>query len=198
MRVSVFVGDIADAEADALCTSTNPRLSLMMGTGGSVRSRGGFEILKACEEIVEAEVLRSGRGALIAGTAHATAAGQLPHKAILHCVASDTTHHSSPVIIAACVRNAIARALETGCRSIAMPVFASGHARVRFEQSVQTMATELLRAGDILDEITVVVLDSEHASEACAILSWVLRSDVRVRNVRRQEPVQSGWLDYED
>ena len=33
MRVTVFAGDLCDVHAEALCTSTNPRLSLAMGTG---------------------------------------------------------------------------------------------------------------------------------------------------------------------
>jgi len=50
MRISLFSGDLCDVEAEALCTSTNPRLSLAMGTGGSVRSRGGYEILDHCRQ----------------------------------------------------------------------------------------------------------------------------------------------------
>ena len=34
MKTTIFTGDITDAPADAICTSTNPRLSLVMGTGG--------------------------------------------------------------------------------------------------------------------------------------------------------------------
>jgi O-acetyl-ADP-ribose deacetylase (regulator of RNase III) len=54
MRISIFAGDICDVQAEALCTSTNPRLSLAMGTGGSIRGRGGYEILRECEAIVAA------------------------------------------------------------------------------------------------------------------------------------------------
>jgi len=35
MRISIFAGDICDVPAEALCTSTNPRLSLAMGTGAA-------------------------------------------------------------------------------------------------------------------------------------------------------------------
>lgn len=161
MRVTVFAGDLADAAADALCTSTNPRLSLMMGTGAAVRARGGFEILRACEAIVAG-------GSLPAGSVHVTTAGRLPHRLIIHCVASDGTHRSSPEIVAACTRNALIAARTAGCRSVAMPVFASGHARVRFDVALQTMAREL-RSSD-LEEVVIVVSDLERAEEAQAIL----------------------------
>src|SRR6185503_1161355 len=97
------------------------RLSLMMGTGGSVREHGGFEILRACEAIVE------DHRPLPAGSAWVTTAGALRYWMVIHCVASDTSHHSSPAIISTCVVNAITSAEEAQCRSIAMPVFASGH-----------------------------------------------------------------------
>ena len=64
MNVSIFAGDITDAPADAICTSTNPRLSLMMGTGGAVRERGGFGVLRECEAIV------AGSPPLRAGSVH--------------------------------------------------------------------------------------------------------------------------------
>lgn len=168
MRFSVFAGDIADAEADALCTSTNPRLSLMMGTGASVRARGGFAVLRACEAIVGEERRRSGRF-LPAGSVHVTTAGELPQRLIIHCVASDGAHRSSTEIVAACVRNAALLAVAAGCRSVAMPVFATGHARVPFARAVRIMAEELRTVAPQLD-VVFVVNDVERAEEAQAIL----------------------------
>lgn len=162
MSLSIFVGDIADAEADALCTSTNPRLTLVMGTGAAVRARGGFAILRACEAIVS----RAG-GHLPAGSVHPTVAGDLPHKVILHCVASDGAHRSSPQIIAACVHNALAAAHAAGCRSIAMPVFGTGHARVRFAEALRTIVDAV--ANDPLS-ITLVIKGPDRAEEAGTLL----------------------------
>ena len=159
MNVTIFAGDIADAEADAVCTSTNPRLSLMMGTGASIRGRGGFSILRECEAL---------GGPHPAGSVHATSAGVLRFRLAIHCVASDSSHRSSPNIITACVKNAIACARAAGCRSIAMPVFGSGHASVRFEVALRTML-------DALHDIDVVIAvnDPERADEAHRILGKV-------------------------
>src|SRR6185369_3811807 len=100
MRVSIFVGDIADAPAEAICTSTNPRLSLMMGTGASIREKGGWDVLRACEAIVKEKPLR-------AGSAVRTTPGALRCKTIIHCVASNESHLTSAAIVQACVRNAL-------------------------------------------------------------------------------------------
>jgi O-acetyl-ADP-ribose deacetylase (regulator of RNase III) len=155
MNVSIFAGDIADATADAVCTSTNPRLSLMMGTGAAIRGRGGFSILRECEAIVA-------RGEPLApGSVHTTSAGDLPHKLVIHCVASDASHRSSPSVITACVRNAIARARAAGCTSIAMPVFGTGHAGVKFDVALRAMF-EAFQGIDVV----IVVSDPERAERA--------------------------------
>ena len=163
MKITVFQGDITEAPADAICTSTNTRLTLMMGTGGAVRERGGFEVLRACEDLLA----RSGRPQLPPGSAHTTTAGKLPYKAAIHCVASDpSTHISSEAIIAACVRNALARADEIGCTTLAMPIFATGHARFSFAKAVRTIIATLQNAKTTVSEVVLAVGDPEKAATA--------------------------------
>lgn len=166
-EIAVFVGDLTDAPAEAICTSTNPRLSLMMGTGGAVRERGGFEVLRACEAVVKA----AGHPHLPAGSAHVTTAGALPYKAIIHCVASNETHVSSPAIIQSCVKNALAAADAASCATVAMPLFATGHARVRFDRAMQAMAEALRSASTSVKRVVVVVHDASRADEARQIFN---------------------------
>ncbi len=163
MRITVFTGDLTDAPAEALCTSTNPRLSLMMGTGGSVRDRGGFEVLR------EAEALLAGK-TLVPGSVVTTSAGRLPYKAIFHCVASDANHRSSAQIIRACVANALAEADKIGCESIAMPLFATGHAHFKFVDSLTTMRDALRAAVTKVEHVIVVVFDADWTEDAERIL----------------------------
>jgi O-acetyl-ADP-ribose deacetylase (regulator of RNase III) len=163
LRISLFVGDITDVQADAVCTSTNPRLSLMMGTGGSVRERGGFQVLRECEKL-------TGGHSLPPGSAYVTSGGALPFKAVIHCVASDTSHRSSPALVQLCVKNALARADATGCKSVAMPVFGSGHARVRFDQALKAMCDTLRASESAVEQVVIVVYDPDSAEDARAIL----------------------------
>ena len=164
MKISLFVGDITYVLADAVCTSTNPRLSLMMGTGGAVRERGGFQVLRECEKL-------TGGHSLPPGSANVTSGGALPFKAVIHCVASDTSHRSSPALVRLCVKNAIARADAIGCKSVAMPVFGSGHARVKFDQALNAMCDVLNTVDTAVEQVIIVVYDAEHAAEAAKSLS---------------------------
>ncbi|HEX9162077.1 MAG TPA: macro domain-containing protein [Thermoanaerobaculia bacterium] len=177
MNVSIATGDIADARADAVCTSTNPRLSLMMGTGASIRDRGGFEVLRACEQLIDDEARRSGRHVLPIGSAHATTAGSLPFKIAIHCIASDATHHlSSPEIIRSCVHSALKVAESHGCASVAMPVFAAGHAHMRFELALTSIAEALRDAKTSVRDVTIVVYDPERRDDAQRLVNAVMSS----------------------
>jgi len=161
LKITVFHGDITEAPAEAICTSTNARLTLMMGTGGAVRERGGFEVLRGCEDVVA----RSGRAQLPCGSVHVTTAGRLPYRAVIHCVASDpSTHVSSDSVIRACVRNALARADELGVRVLAMPVFATGHARFRLDRAVGVMREALESAVTNVEHVVLVTDDAEKAA----------------------------------
>ena len=161
--VSIFEGDITDATADAVCTSTNPRLSLMMGTGSAVRERGGFEVLRACEQIVRNKPLP-------AGSAHVTTAGALPFRIAIHCVAANENHLTSAAVIRACTRNALLRAAENGCSSVAMPVFGSGHGRFKFDQALATMLEAIREAPPSIARVVIAVNEPERAAAARRIL----------------------------
>lgn len=169
MKVSILLGDLTEAAADAVCTSTNPRLSLMAGTGGAVRDRGGFEILRACEEIVEAT-----GGGLRIGSAHPTTAGKLPFKAIIHCVASNAVHLSSTEIVRLCVKNALACADSTGCRIVAMPVFATGHAGLKFDRAIAAMAEALDGAATEVERVIIVINEPDRAEAARRVMRKML------------------------
>lgn len=169
MRVSFFAGDLTDAPADALCTSTNPRLSLMMGTGGAVRDRAGWGVLRECEAIMD-ESAKNGRATLQPGSVHVTSGGKLPQKAVFHCIASDNAHVSSESIIGACVRNALSAADERQIHSLAMPVFGTGHARFRYEKSLAAIAAALGDSQTLVERVIIVVDDADRIPDARRVL----------------------------
>ena len=169
LKITIFTGDICDAGAEVLCTSTNPRLTLAMGTGGSVRDRGGYGILRECERIVE-----TAGGSLPPGSVHETSAGDLNAQAVMHCVASDYDHRSSAQIIESCVRESLATADAKGYASIAMPVFAAGHASFGFARSLEAMARAIKNASTRVAQLIIVVYDAGRADEAATILRAAL------------------------
>jgi len=186
MKLSIFVGDIADAPADALCTSTNSRLTLMMGTGASIRARGGVAVARACEALAP----------LPPGAARATTAGALPCKITIHCVASDANHHSSEAIVRSCVTNALACADDAACATVAMPIFGTGHARFAFAASARAMALTALAVSTRVCEVKFVTNDDERVEELREILQTVTGRPVEVERSAAAEPeAESFWSD---
>lgn len=184
MKFSIFFGDIADAPADAVCTSTNPRLSLMMGTGASVRARGGPEVMHACE----------GLAPRAPGTVHVTTAGALPHKVVIHCVASDAAHHSSIAVVRSCVVHALAAADAADCATVAMPVLGTGHARLRFADAARAMARTALDTSTHVREVKFVTNAEERVDELRAVLQETAGAAVEVeRSATLNAEPDSFW-----
>ena len=193
MRVSIFAGDLCDVQAEALCTSTNPRLSLAMGTGGAVRSRGGYQILRECEAIVDA-AHQLGRRGLPAGSAHQTSAGELAAKILIHCVGSDAGHRSSAAIIRDCVVNALALADAAGCESIALPVFGTGHARFKFDDAIRVMAEALRDSATAMRHVFIVIYDDERVDTVLRVIRSVIPdAEVDVQRGPASEEAVGMW-----
>jgi len=173
MNILLYIGDICKAPVEVICTSTNPHLELMAGTGGAVRDAGGWVIQEECNELIDAEKSKSGNKYLPMGSAWRTGAGSLPFRAVIHCVAADPFHSSTTHIIAECVQNLLREAapLDPPIRSIAMPVFASGHVEHDFKQALESMLEILLDVHGIdIEHCLIAILEERHASIAKQIL----------------------------
>jgi len=173
--VSLFSGEIVEAPAEAICTSTNPRLSLGGGTGRAVLEETGWGLKRQLETIVEAEARRTGASELPVGFVCATLGGRPPHRLIVHCVASDHAHRSSPEAVRLCVEGALREAAGAGCATLALPVFGAGHATLPFDVALQALAEALRDAAPSpLREVLIVVLQPDRLDRAREVLDRVL------------------------
>jgi O-acetyl-ADP-ribose deacetylase (regulator of RNase III) len=170
LRVTLFEGDVTSAPSEAVCTSTNGRLSMMGGTGGDVLRRGGWSIRRECEAILAKQREKTGEEQLPPGTVWTTTAGRLAAQVVIHCVASDGSHRSSRELIRGCVVGAFSAAVMESCRSIAMPVFGTGHAAFNFDEALETMAAVLTQTAEPLDEVLIVIAKPNRVERAKRIL----------------------------
>ena len=190
MKFSIFIGDIADAPAEAVCTSTNPRLSLMMGTGAAIRRRGGPAVMQACDALL------IGRKNLPAGTAHPTTAGTLPNKVAIHCVASDAAHRSSEAIVQSCMASALACAHALGCTSVAAPIFGTGHARLSFATAARAMAQRAVAMPDSIEHLIFVTNDDENVDVLRAILENTTGQPIEIERSKEIESESPSFWSF--
>jgi serine/threonine-protein kinase len=128
-KVTLRVGNLADAEADAIVSSANDTLLMRSGVADALRRAGG--------DAIEDEVLALGHKPL--GSCVSTGAGTLRAKNVLHAVSAWNE--------ASCVGRATQRALlladELGHRHLAVAALGTGAARVSMEASASAMMTSL-------------------------------------------------------
>lgn len=165
IRIAVAVGDLAVAPADVLCVSTNPRLTLLGGTGAAVVEAGGWSIRREADEIREERAREIGEEDLPEGSVHRTGAGRLPYRAILHCVASGQAHRTSEETIRRCVLGALERAAAEDASSLAMPIFAAGHVGFAFDRALGAVVDALRQAETPIEEVVLVVDRPERGTE---------------------------------
>jgi O-acetyl-ADP-ribose deacetylase (regulator of RNase III) len=175
LEVSLFVGELADAPTRVLCTSTNPRLSMLGGTGSAVVERAGWGVHKEAQAVVQRAAAGSGRTGVAIGTVHRTSAGRLPHAFLLHCVVSGPGRAASAEAIRSCVQGALMETERAGCPSLAMPVFGSGHASFPYERAITAMAEALLAYTLPVPRVVVVVFDPDRLPPVERVLDGVLR-----------------------
>jgi serine/threonine-protein kinase len=150
LKLTLAVGDIAKASADAIVSSANFELRMRSGVGDALRLRGGDDI--------EHAAMLGGEQPL--GSCIRTRGGKLETKHLFHAVSAWNE--------VSCVGRAFARALllaeEHGCISIAAPALGTGVARVGVEMCANAMMTTLrwhaMLGGSRIREITIW-LDSE-------------------------------------
>jgi serine/threonine protein kinase len=150
LKLTLAVGDISQASADAMVSSANFELRMRSGVGEALRVRGGDD--------VEREAMATGEQPL--GSCIRTGPGKLDTKHLFHAVSAWNE--------VSCVGRAFARALilaeEHGCATVAAPALGTGAARVGVEMCATAMMTTLrwhaMLGGSRIREVTIW-LDSE-------------------------------------
>jgi serine/threonine-protein kinase len=165
--VCLCVGDIANAEADAIVSSANYEMKMRTGVAAALRDRGG--------DGIEEEAMKDGEQPL--GSCLATGGGTLHARHVLHAVSAWNE--------ASCVGRAMHRALlladELGARTLAFPALGTGAARVSLETCAHAMATALrwhvALGGTRLERVNVFLGDEEKLRVFRAVVSEALRGD---------------------
>jgi O-acetyl-ADP-ribose deacetylase (regulator of RNase III) len=165
--ISLTVGDIANAEVDAIVSSANYEMKMRTGVAAALRERGG--------DAIEAEAMKDGEQPL--GSCLATGGGELQARHVLHAVSAWNE--------ASCVGRAMHRALlladELGARTLAFPALGTGAARVSLETCAHAMATALrwhvALGGTRLERVSVFLGDEAKLRVFRAVVGEALRGD---------------------
>lgn len=123
-RVLVKVGDITKEEVDAIVNAANSTLMGGGGVDGAIHRAGGPEIKEACKEIRRVQY----PDGLPTGQAVITTAGKMAARHVIHTVGPvyGRGGNDKAELLAACYRNSLALAVDSGLRTIAFPAISTG------------------------------------------------------------------------
>ncbi len=121
-NVSLKLGDITSASADAIVNAANETLEGGGGVDGAIHRAAGRELLAACMKLPEYNDVRCP-----VGEARITTAGNLDANYVIHTVGPRYGFDPHPEqLLASAYHNSYQLALEYGCRSLAVPAISCG------------------------------------------------------------------------
>jgi O-acetyl-ADP-ribose deacetylase (regulator of RNase III) len=156
-RVRAYVGDITLEEVDAVVNAANPTLLGGGGVDGAIHRRGGPSILEECRAI-RRERFPEG---LPTGEAVITTGGLLPARHVIHTVGPvwGSEGGREAELLAACYRNSLALAVESGLSTVAFPSISTGAYGYPLAEAAAVSSravAEFLSGEDLIREVRLV------------------------------------------
>jgi len=152
-RIELIVGDITEAEADAIVNAANDELQLGGGVAGAIRRKGGPSIQEECDRI----------GAIPLGEAAVTGAGWLKAKYVIHAASMSLGQATTAENLVASTLNSLRRADEHALKSIAFPAVGTGIAGFPLDECAKlmigTVREHLASADSSLEKVMFVLFD---------------------------------------
>jgi O-acetyl-ADP-ribose deacetylase len=153
-KISLTTGNIAEVEADAIVNSANNDLILGGGVAGAIRKAGGQGIQDELNRI----------GTIPLGEAVMTGPGQLKTKLVIHAAAVSLGLWATKENVRLATRNALTRAEERKCKSVALPAIGTGIGAFSIDRCAEIMLEEVLnhlKKGSGLEKVLFVLFDEK-------------------------------------
>ena len=121
-NVTLRIGDISRARADAIINAANSAMLGGGGVDGAIHRAAGPGLLEACRQVAPRDGIRCPTG-----EARITTAGELAARHVIHAVGP--RYHfdqSPPALLASAYRNSFELALRNQCLRVAAPAISCG------------------------------------------------------------------------
>ena len=156
-NVSLTIGDITTAPADAIVNAANSALQRGGGVCGAIHAAAGPELQRACDQVAPIDSVRCP-----VGEARLTAAGNLAAKYVIHAVGPrygiDTP---SEALLASAYHSSYQLAMEHSCQSVAVPAISCGIFGYPLEDAARVALTTSLASEYRELDITFYLFDQD-------------------------------------
>ncbi len=134
-RIVLELGDLTEAQVDAIVNAANNDLQLGGGVAGAIRRKGGPAIQQECDRI----------GSIPVGEAALTSGGKLKARYVIHAASMHLGGRTTAESLRASTRNSLKRAAEKGLRSSAFPAVGTGIAGFSMKDCAEIMLDEVVK-----------------------------------------------------
>ncbi|MCP4565996.1 MAG: macro domain-containing protein [FCB group bacterium] len=158
MKVEIYLGDITEADVEAIVNAANNHLWMGSGVAGAIKRRGG--------QIVEDEAVAL--GPIEVGEAVAATAGNLPHAYVIHAAGMGQDLRSSENLIYKSTLSSLKLAEDLGVTSIAFPAIGTGVGGLSITACAKAMLqalNEFSETAKKVDRILFVLFGEEDTEE---------------------------------
>ena len=176
-QLQLLKGDITTISVDAIVNAANSHLIGGGGVDGAIHRVGGPEIMRELDEI------RVRIGSCPAGSAVATAAGQLPARYVFHAVGPryNGGTHGEAETLASCYTTCLKLAVERDIKTISFPSISTGIYGYPLEEAARiavTAVTDWLRTHTDPIRVVKLVQFSDHDHQVYLRHAQNLRREV--------------------
>jgi len=170
VELELVMGDITEAEVDAIVNAANPYLDHGGGVAGAIARKGGREILEESREWVRRY------GPVPIGGVAVTSAGKLRAKYVLHTVGPRCGVDPIEKLSDA-VANSLRKAEELGLSSIAFPAISTGIFGCPYDEAARIMARTIEAESSRLRSIRRIMIYL-YGEEAYRVFEEVFRNEL--------------------
>lgn len=161
-KIRLTLGDITDADVDAIVNAANSTLLGGGGVDGAIHRKGGRTILEECKQIRKT----TWPNGLPTGKAVITSGGKLKARNVIHTVGPvwQGGSYGEEELLAKAYKNSLQLAISKKLRTIAFPSISTGAYGFPIEKASRTAlksTKKFLESHDDIDEV-MFYLFSEH------------------------------------
>ena len=182
MPLEILHGDITKFACDAIVNAANESLLGGGGVDGAIHRAAGPALLAECRAL----------GGCRTGEAKRTGGYNLPCRYVIHTVGPIYVdgEHGEAALLAACYRNSMRLAAQSGCRSIAFPLISAGAYGYPKAEALR-IALETLQAAPETAHMRVALLLYEGRDRAEAARRRAALAE-RLRQLQCEMPAQDA------